>query len=261
VVAAALVTLLAIVWVVVGAPAAAGWAASLQTIRHTYVLPRDGDLVLTAQTANVSVVARSHARDVVITARVAPGVLLRSRRRRGVLRLTIGGPTGAPALIGPSRASTVTVTVPAGCVAAVTAGVGNLFFRGQFAALTARTGVGRLTATHLDAPQLALSTGVGMVTATGVRGVRGLRLRAGVGTITYRGSVGPSTVVRDGVGSVALRVAPARRLRVTLSTGLGPMRTGFSGLHGGTGWMGRGTPSGQLTATVGMGALSLAPEA
>jgi hypothetical protein len=97
------------------------------------------------------------------------------------------------------------LTVPRGIGAIVRVGVGQIRLSGLSGTISAGTGIGQIQASGMSVPQIALTTGTGMISAEFV--------------------TPPQQVyAHSGIGSVAIRVPSATAYRVTASTQIGSVR-------------------------------------
>jgi hypothetical protein len=97
------------------------------------------------------------------------------------------------------------LTVPRGIGAIVRVGVGQIRLSGLSGTISAGTGIGQIQASGMSVPQIALTTGTGMISAEFV--------------------TPPQQIyAHSGIGSVAIRVPSATAYRVTASTQIGSVR-------------------------------------
>jgi hypothetical protein len=97
------------------------------------------------------------------------------------------------------------LTVPRGIGATVRVGVGQIRLSGLSGTISAGTGIGQIQASGMSVPQIALTTGTGMISA--------------------EFAAPPQQVyAHSGIGSVAIRVPSGTAYRVTASTQIGSVR-------------------------------------
>ena len=227
------------------------------TIHRTYALNPGASLTVSANASGVTLSVDPHAHGVHMTARLYRGQAVTATHSGGALSLDEVGP-GSLTVFG-GKGTHIWLTVPPRLTVMASLEAGSLNVSGHYTDVEVTAQAGSVIGSALSARTLNLSTQAGNVSVAGATGVEHLTLSSQAGDITYQGAVGQSGQVSAQAWSITLDLAPSRRVWVTAEATLGQVTSGYGALARGSGWIGRGSPTGRLTVTDSVGSVTIDP--